>query len=318
MKFEGIKISDLKSGETINGIYILKNIELKVAVNKKTYLDIVFCDNTGDVSAKLWDADEKIYKSLETDKLYYVNARVDTWRDSLQLSIIKIQLADEETQSRISEFVPSAPLTPQEMLDEIYSYAAKISNTEMRAIVMKLLDEKEEKLIFYPAAKSLHHAIRSGLLYHIVRMLHSAERLCRVYEGINSDLLYTGIIIHDLAKIGELNSNNLGIAEYSKEGQMLGHIVMGVIELEKAGTELGVSDEVLLLLKHMIVSHHYEAEYGSPKKPMFLEAELLHHLDLIDARIYDYQNATKNIEAGQFSDPVWSLDRRSIYKPDIS
>lgn len=318
MKFEGIKISDLRSGDTINGIYILKNVELKVAVNKKTYLDIIFCDNTGDISAKLWDADEEIFKSLKTDKLYYVNARVDTWRDSLQLSINKIQLADEEDQKRISEFVPSAPLTPQEMLDEIYSYAAKISNTEMRALVMKLLDEKEEKLIYYPAAKSLHHSIRSGLLYHIVRMLRSAETLSGVYEGLNTDLLYSGIIIHDLAKIGELTSNNLGIAEYSKEGQLLGHIVLGVIELEKAGNELGVSDEIMLLLKHMIVSHHYEAEYGSPKKPMFLEAELLHHLDLIDARIYDYQNATKNIEAGQFSDPVWSLDRRSIYKPDIS
>jgi len=318
MKFEGIKISDLRSGDTINGIYILKNVELKVAVNKKTYLDIIFCDNTGDISAKLWDADEEIFKSLKTDKLYYVNARVDTWRDSLQLSINKIQLADEEDQKRISEFVPSAPLTPQEMLDEIYSYAAKISNTEMRALVMKLLDEKEEKLIYYPAAKSLHHSIRSGLLYHIVRMLRSAEALSGVYEGLNTDLLYSGIIIHDLAKIGELTSNNLGIAEYSKEGQLLGHIVLGVIELEKAGNELGVSDEIMLLLKHMIVSHHYEAEYGSPKKPMFLEAELLHHLDLIDARIYDYQNATKNIEAGQFSDPVWSLDRRSIYKPDIS
>ena len=234
------------------------------------------------------------------------------------MSINKIQLADEEDQKRISEFVPSAPLTPQEMLDEIYSYAAKISNTEMRALVMKLLDEKEEKLIYYPAAKSLHHSIRSGLLYHIVRMLRSAEALSGVYEGLNTDLLYSGIIIHDLAKIGELTSNNLGIAEYSKEGQLLGHIVLGVIELEKAGNELGVSDEIMLLLKHMIVSHHYEAEYGSPKKPMFLEAELLHHLDLIDARIYDYQNATKNIEAGQFSDPVWSLDRRSIYKPDIS
>ncbi len=164
MKFEGIKISDLRSGDTINGIYILKNVELKVAVNKKTYLDIIFCDNTGDISAKLWDADEEIFKSLKTDKLYYVNARVDTWRDIMQLSINKIQLADEEDQKRISEFVPSAPLTPQEMLDEIYSYAAKISNTEMRALVMKLLDEKEEKLIYYPAAKSLHHSIRSGLL----------------------------------------------------------------------------------------------------------------------------------------------------------
>jgi len=182
---------------------------------------------------------------------------------------------------------------------------------------MKLLDEKEERLLYWPAAKSLHHAIRSGLLFHVVRMLRTAEALCRVYESINPDLLYAGVIIHDLAKIGELSSNTLGMADYTKEGKMLGHIIMGVEELARAGKELGVSDEVLLLLKHMVISHHYEAEYGSPKKPMFLEAELLHYIDMVDARIYDYENAVRNISPGEFSDPVWSLDRRSVYKPEL-
>jgi 3'-5' exoribonuclease len=92
---------------------------------------------------------------------------------------------------------------------------------------------------------------------------------------------------------------------------------MGVEELDRVGELIGASEEMMLLLKHMIVSHHYEAEYGSPKKPLFLEAELLHHLDMIDARVYDFQNATKDIEPGQFSEPVWSLDRRCIYKAGI-
>jgi 3'-5' exoribonuclease len=105
------------------------------------------------------------------------------------------------------------------------------------------------------------------------------------------------------------------MAEYTKEGKLLGHIIMGVEEIEKAGRETGASREAILLLKHMVVSHHYEADYGSPKKPMFLEAELLHHIDMIDARVYDYQNATRDIEPGSFSEPVWSLDKRNIYKP---
>lgn len=318
MKFEGVKIVDLKPGETINGIYILKTADLKVSSNKKTYLDIVLSDQTGEVSAKWWDAGEADHSSLCSNKLYYINARVDMWKEALQLSLNKIRLADEEDQKCIGEFVPSAPVTPEEMLEEIYLYTSKIKNSEIRSLVMKLLDEKEEKLLYYPAAKSLHHAIRSGLLYHILRMLKTAEGLSIVYQGVNTDLLFAGVIIHDLAKIGELSSNELGIAEYSKQGQLLGHIVLGVEELDRAGRQIGVSDEIMLLLKHMIVSHHYEAEYGSPKKPMFLEAELLHHIDLIDARIYDYQNATRNIEPGRFSDPVWSLDRRSIYKTDIS
>lgn len=314
MKFDGIKVSDLKAGETVNGIYILKNCELKISSNKKTYLDMVLSDSTGEVAAKWWDAGEADYASLSCNRLYYVNARVDLWKEALQLSLNKIRLADEEDQKCIGDFVPSAPLAPEQMLEEIYLFAAKIKNTEIRSVVMHILDEKEEKLSYYPAAKSLHHAIRSGLLYHVVRMLRTAEALCGVYQGVNPDLLFAGVILHDMAKIGELSSNELGIAEYSKQGQFLGHIVMGVEELDRAGRAEGVSEEVLLLLKHLIVSHHYEPEYGSPKKPMFLEAELLHHIDLIDARVYDYQNATKNLSPGQFSEPIWSLDRRTVYK----
>ena len=269
MKFEGVKISDLKAGESINGIYLLRNVELKLSSNKKTYLDIVLTDSTGNIPAKWWDASEDDYTALVLNKLYYVNARVDLWRDSLQLTINKIKLADDEDQKYIADFVPAAPLAPEEMLEEIYLYASKIKKAEIRSVVMTLLDQKEEKLLYYPAAKSLHHAVRSGLLYHIVRMLRCGEALCGVYEGINQDLIFAGIILHDLAKIGELSSNELGIAEYSKQGQFLGHIIMGVEELDRAGKLVGASEETMLLLKHMIVSHHYEAEFGSPKKPLF-------------------------------------------------
>jgi 3'-5' exoribonuclease len=296
----------------------LKSAELKISSNKKPYLDINLADSTGSIQAKWWDAGEVELNSLLPYKLYYVNAKVDLWKESLQLTLIKVKIADDEDQKLISDFVPTAPVPPEEMLQEVYLYAAKIKNSEIRSVVMKLLDEKEDRLMYYPAAKSLHHAMRSGLLYHIVRMLRSGEALSKVYEGINTDLLFAGIIIHDLAKIGELTSNELGMAEYSKHGQFLGHIIMGVEELDRAGECVKASEEVMLLLKHMVVSHHNEAEYGSPKKPLFLEAELLHHIDMIDARVYDYQNATKNIEAGQFSEPVWSLDRRSVYKVGLT
>ncbi|HBI73909.1 MAG TPA: 3'-5' exonuclease [Lachnospiraceae bacterium] len=318
MKFESIRISDLKAGETINGIYILKSVDLKISSNKKTYLDIILSDQTGDISAKWWDTGETEFNSLLKNKLYYVNGRIDLWKEALQLSVNKIKIADEEDQKYIADFVASAPVPSEDMLEEIYLFTAKIKNTEIRSVVMQLLAEKEGKLLYYPAAKSLHHAIRGGLLYHMVRMLRAAEALCSVYEEANPDLLFGGVIVHDLAKIGELTSNELGIAEYSKQGQLLGHIVMGVEELDRAGKLVDASEEVLLLLKHMVVGHHYEPEYGSPKKPLFLEAELLHHIDLIDARVYDYQNATRNIKPGEFSEPVWSLDRRSVYKPAIS
>jgi len=315
MKLESARISDLKAGETVNGLYILKGAEIKVSSNRKTYIDMVLADSTGEIPAKWWDAGEDQFSMLVANRLFHVSARVDQWRDALQLNISEMRMADEEDQKRISEFVQSAPIQPEKMMEEVYAYTAKIRSPEIRNVVMAMLDRKEEKLMYWPAAKSLHHSIRSGLLYHIVRMLRTAEAISGVYDGINTDLLFAGVIIHDLSKIGELEANELGMAEYTKEGKLLGHIIMGVEEIDRAGRETGASEEVILLLKHMVVSHHYEPEYGSPKKPAFLEAELLHHIDMIDARVYDYQNATRNVEPGSFSEPVWSLDRRSIYRP---
>lgn len=310
-------INNLKQGGTIYGIYVLRNKELKEASNKKLFLDLVFVDSTGEISGKIWDANEELYNSLVLNKIYNIYARVDKWKEALQLNIIKMQLAEQRVQDKIAEFVPSAPLAPEEMLREIYSYVGKINNSDIRNIVLKLLKNKEDKLLYYPAARSLHHSIRSGLLYHIIRMIRVAEKLKDVYSEINLDLLYAGVLIHDLAKVGELESDELGFSEYSKEGQLLGHLVMGIRDIEIAGRELGTSEEVILLLQHMVAGHHYEPEYGSPKKPMFLEAELLHYIDLMDARIYDYDNTLKNIDKGSFSEPVSSLDRRRLYNPDI-
>ncbi|MGI6050304.1 MAG: 3'-5' exoribonuclease YhaM family protein [Acetivibrionales bacterium] len=317
MKFEGIDIRDLVVGNTVNGIYILRSAELKLASNKKNYLDLLFSDKTGTVRAKMWDAREQDYSDLKLNKLYYVNAKVDSWQDSPQLTVNVIKLADDEDQKYIDNYVQSAPIKSGDMLQEVYFYTDRIANPEIRSLVRTILKQKEDELLYYPAAKSFHHSIKGGLLYHILRMLRTADALCKVYEGINSDLLFAGVIIHDLAKIGELKSNELGIAEYSGKGQLLGHIIMGVEQLDQAGRSVGASEEVMMLLKHMVVSHHNEADFGSPKKPMFLEAELLHHLDMIDARVYDFQNAVENIEAGQFSEPVFSLDRRKVYKVNL-
>lgn len=317
MRFDSIPIAALEKGGIINGIYILRKKEIKETASRKPYLDLVFVDKTGEISGKLWDAGEELYQTFPLNHLYYVNAKVDSWKDMLQLNINKMRLADQKDQDKIDQFVPSAPIGTQVMLDEILAYANKIKHPEIQKLVLKMLEKKKDKLMYYPAARSLHHSIRGGLLYHLVRMIKTADKLKEVYAEINLDLLYAGVLIHDLAKIGELESDNLGFSEYSKEGQLLGHLLMGVRDIEVTGRELGVSDEVILMLQHMVASHHYEPEFGSPKKPMFLEAELLHYIDMIDARVYDFENIMKDVEKGDFSNPVWSLDKRRIYKVDL-
>lgn len=318
MKFESVTISDLRTGETVNGIYVLKSREMRTGSNKKPFLDLVFIDATGEIPGKDWNVlPEFDIGTLPLHKLYYVNARVDSWKESPQLSVNRMKVADEEDQAEIGTFVPSAPLAPEVMLADIYEFAGRIRNGEIRSIVLSMLDDREQKLLYYPAAKSLHHAIRSGLLFHLVRMLRAADAIAGVYPSVDTDLLFAGVLLHDLAKMDEMDASELGIAEYSKVGKLLGHIVIGITEIDRVGRELGVSPEVVLLLKHMVLSHHDKAEFGSPKPPMFLEAELLHHIDTMDARVYDYDNALKDVKPGGFSEAVWSLDKRNLYKPDL-
>lgn len=147
-------------------------------------------------------------------------------------------------------------------------------------------------------------------------MLRTARAVVGVYPWLNADLLYAGVILHDLCKTEEMISDNLGVVrDYSREGLLLGHLVLGVTRIQEAANDLGISGEPVLLLEHMLLSHHGEAEYGSPRKPMFPEAEVLHWVDLLDARMNEMSSAIAKVKPGVFSDKIWSLDRR-LYHAD--
>ena len=141
-------------------------------------------------------------------------------------------------------------------------------------------------------------------------------RVCEVYTNLNRDLVVTGVIIHDIEKINEIESNELGISPgYSFEGKMLGHIIQGIKTIDRLTLEMDFPREKAIMLEHMILSHHYEPEFGSPKKPLFPEAEILHYLDIIDARMYDMEDALVATQPGEFSERVFTLENRQLYKP---
>ena len=190
------------------------------------------------------------------------------------------------------------------------------SDEDLKRLCLKTLEDNKEKLLYWPAASKNHHAEFAGLLYHMKRMLDGGKAMCEVYgDMLDKDLLLCGVILHDMEKINEIESDENGIASsYSFEGQLLGHIVQGVKSIEKNCEELGIDEEKKIMLEHMILSHHYEPEFGSPKRPLFPEAEMLHYLDIIDARMYDMEDALRNVEPGEFSERVWTLDNRRIYK----
>ena len=209
--------------------------------------------------------------------------------------------------------MPTA-LKPEDMLGEILKYVIQIKNRDIKEIVSRALNEKKEKLIYYPAAMKNHHSIRSGLLYHIMTMLRLGERVCEVYTHLNKDLLYAGVILHDLEKIGEMDSNELGVVgSYTTEGMLLGHIVQGIKMIDRIGKQVDADPEIVILLQHMLLTHHYEPEFGSPKRPMIPEAEILHYLDVMDARMYNLQKELEEIKQGEF-DKIWVLHNRQLYK----
>ena len=311
------KIGDFNKNDKIEGFFLIKTVDCKVTNNSVTnkYMDFNLIDSTGEINAKLWECSTELEQMFKDNMVVKVRGVVNEYRGKLQLKIEKIRNITTDDNINIDDFVLSAPYKSEDMFDIILEFIEKIKNKDIKGITEQIILECSEKMMHYPAAKSNHHAVRGGLLYHTTTMLKAGEKLLEIYNYLNSDLLYAGIILHDIAKIYEMDSSELGIvSQYTVEGQLLGHIVLGVNLIDRAGNSIKADKEIMMLLQHMILAHHYEPEYGSPKRPMIPEAEMLHHLDIMDARMYDMQKALHDVNEGEFSDKIYSLDNVSIYK----
>jgi 3'-5' exoribonuclease len=310
-------VNSIEAGKKVEGFYVVKAVDCKTTnSNNKKYLDFTLGDKTGEINGKMWECSEAEEKIYSINMLVKVRGTALAWQNNIQLKIEKIRPATEADKLDIREFVPTAPYGPEEMLDTIMGYVNAMENSDIKNIITLMLENNKEKLMHYPAAKKNHHAIRSGLLYHVSTMLKAGEKLCEIYTHINTDLLYAGVILHDLAKLEEMDASELGIvSDYTVEGQLLGHITQGIRNVQLAGEKVGADREIIMLIQHMILSHHYEPEYGSPVKPLIPEAELLHYLDIIDARMFDMRKASAETKVGEFSDRIWSLENRKVYKP---
>jgi 3'-5' exoribonuclease len=312
---ENKEIKSLRSGDNIQIFLLIKNVESKVSSNNKKYLDFTLGDRTGEINAKLWDCSNEDETKYLQHTIIKVKGIIQEWQNKLQIKIEKIRPVALEDGISVNEFVPVAPQDAKLMFAKLEAYIAKIRNDDLRKIVEDIITEKKTELLIYPAAKSNHHAVRSGLLCHITTMLEAGEKMCEVYQTLNADLIYAGIILHDIAKIEEMQAGDLGIvSEYTVAGELLGHIIQGIKLIDRAALKVGADKEISLLLEHIILSHHNEPEFGSPKRPMLPEAEMIHYLDIIDARMYDMSKILENTNPGQLSDKVWLLNNRKLYK----
>lgn len=309
------RICDFAEKDVVEGFFLLRSVQAKDNKNGKKYLDLELADATGEINAKYWNVKEEELDSFQSGTIVKIRAEVTSYLGRLQLQIAKIRNRTEEDTLVLSTLIPAAPREGEDMYEEIMEIILAMEDEDIRAICYKIYEDKKGPLLYYPAAQKNHHAIYGGLLYHLTTMLKIADSLAGIYPFINRDLLYAGVLLHDIMKIEEMDANDFGVVhEYTFEGQLLGHIIQGITLVNQLGKELGIPREKVVLLEHMILSHHNEPEYGSPKRPMIPEAELLCHIDMIDARMYDMHKALENVDRGGFSDKIWLLNNRKLYK----
>jgi 3'-5' exoribonuclease len=311
-------INQLITGEEIQDFFLIREISVKTGSNKKQYLDLRLGDYTGELFAKKWDVSDEELEGLSryhVGDVIKLKAQVTEWNNAHQLRISKIRHSGPEDNLDRNDYYKAAPEDPDEMYAFILGRAEQIGDTDFKAVAVKVLSDNKDKLRYYPAAARNHHAEYAGLLWHMKRMLMMADKYCEVYTILEKDILACGVIIHDIEKIREMNSDENGVvSEYSFEGVLLGHLVQGAAAMRGIAAELGLSDEKAVMLEHMIISHHYEPEFGSPRRPMFPEAEVLHYLDMVDSKMFDMEEALAGAAPGGFSDRVRTLDNRQVYK----
>lgn len=308
------KVNQLIKDDRFEGFLLVRASEKRLNKNNDPYLDITLSDNSGDINAKVWNCDDA---PPAAGSVLKVRGSVTEYNKRLQFKIDRYREASAQDEVDLSALVATAPRPADEMFEEIQAVIQAMENPVVKAITAEMVRRAGEKLHYYPAAQSMHHAQRSGLLHHMTDMIRVAQAILPCYPYLDGDLLLSGVILHDLGKLTEMVSDTLGnVSEYSKEGLLLGHLVTGVAEVRDVARALGypADEEYALLLEHMIISHHGVPEYGSPRKPLFPEAEVLSQLDDLDAKLNEMQTALKRTRQGEFSDRVFALDRR-VYHP---
>jgi 3'-5' exoribonuclease len=280
-----IFVVDLQANQAITTTFLVKSKEMKSKKNGEAYLSLTLSDKSGDLDAKMWDSVEEVEETFDRDDFVKVKGLVQVYRNKPQLTIHKLRRCQDD-EVDFADYFPKTSKDVDAMFEELLSLADGVGNFHLRELLMAILIDEEISTRFKqaPAAKSLHHAWFGGLLEHTLSLCKLCQLISQHYGDLNFDLLLTGAILHDIGKTRELNYARS--FSYTTEGQLLGHMIL---ELDLVSQKIAQIDEfppdLKILIQHMIISHHGEYEFGSPKLPMFPEALVLHCLDNLDSKL---------------------------------
>ena len=279
-------INTLCEGETIRNIYLCKGKRSAETRNGKPYDNLILQDKTGTLDGKVWDPNSGGIADYDEMDFIEVYGEIISYNNALQMNIKQIRKAYED-EYNAADYMPTTEKNPESMYQELLAYGKQIKNPYLRQVI-EYYFEKDEKFIkkfkAHSAAKSVHHGFSGGLLEHTLSVVKFCEYMAGAYPILNRDLLYTAAMCHDIGKMKELSP--FPTNDYTDDGQLLGHIVIGVEMISDAIREIPDFPEKLANeLKHCVIAHHGELEYGSPKKPALAEAMALHFADCTDAKM---------------------------------
>jgi 3'-5' exoribonuclease len=284
-------VEQLRDGDTLDDVFLAADKQLRTNRKGAQYVQLNLRDRTGGISARMWNAGDQVFRAFDNGDFVLAEGKVQLFEGSLQVILTHIDRVEPDKVA-VHDFMPHTDQDVGKLLDRLRGYLLKLGDPHLRALgECFLMDDAFVKAFAAcPAGVKLHHAYVGGLLEHTVAMMDIADRLLPFYPGTDRDLTLMGVFLHDIGKVRELSyARAFG---YTTEGQLVGHIQIGVEMLaDKAArvpdlTGEPVPRELMVRLKHLILSHHGTHEYGSPKVPMTAEAVLLHHIDSLDTRMH--------------------------------
>jgi 3'-5' exoribonuclease len=307
-----IKIKEFKDKEKLEQHLLISNIIQGVTTKGSPYLSITFQDKSGQIEGKLWDVKPEQLQIIKQGLIVMVSFEVLNYREQLQLKIFDVKPVDQKSVS-IDDFLPESDVSSSELKVTISEFINELKNPVYQSIVKAIVDEVGYDFYEYPAASKNHHEYKGGLASHVVSMIKLAKEVIRLYPMLDHDLLMSGILLHDIGKTVELSGPIL--TEYTTVGRLLGHISIVNAMIYHHAKLLGVEkQEETMLLQHVVLSHHGQYEFGSPVLPLIPEAEVLHLIDNLDARLNMFAKAMESTEEGLFTQRIFSLENRSFYK----
>ncbi|WP_248621242.1 3'-5' exoribonuclease YhaM family protein [Enterococcus cecorum] len=312
------KIKEYQVDEEMQLFALIKNADVRMAKNGKKFIAFTFQDTSGTIDGKFWDASEEEISRFEAGRVVFLNGKREIYNGNPQVKILHLRLAKLEEPSDPNLYMERAPMKREAMEDYVGKTIFEILNPSWNRIVRHLLSKYKKAFFEFPAAKKNHHAFSGGLAYHTVTMLKIGHSLVDIYPELNASLLYAGIILHDLGKVLELSGAMT--TEYTVAGNLIGHLVLIDEEITQACMELKLDSnkEEIVLLRHMVLSHHGLLEYGSPVRPRIMEAEILHQIDNLDASMQMMLTSIRQTTPGEYTNRIFGMDNRSFYVPNLN